>query len=67
LNYRKFAHSYTQFSYAGQPKPGQDPSRVSVHFDSREYSYDKKNIPANVSGNIKQEIPDIPIVTLASA
>ncbi len=25
LNYRKFAHSYTQFAYAGQPKPGQDP------------------------------------------
>ena len=28
LNYRKFAHSYTQFAYAGEPKPGQDPSLV---------------------------------------
>ena len=25
LNYRKFAHYYTQFAYAGKPKPGQEP------------------------------------------
>ena len=24
LNYRKFSHYYTQFAYAGKPKPGQD-------------------------------------------
>ena len=30
-----------------------------------EYSFDPANIPANVSGKIKDEIPDLPIVTLA--
>jgi Flp pilus assembly protein TadD len=67
LNYRKFSHYYTAFSYAGQPKPGQPPSLVSVAHDSREFSFDKSNIPANVSGRIKGEIPDLPIVVLASA
>jgi len=67
LNYRKFSHYYTQFAFAGQPKPGQDPSRVSADHDSREFSFDPKNIPANVSSEIKGEIPDIPIVTLAQA
>src|SRR5258707_14787 len=67
LNYRKLSHYYTQFSYAGQPKPGQPPSLVSVAHDSREYSFDKSNIPANVSGKVKGEIPDLPIVVLASA
>ena len=66
LNYRKFAHSYTQFAYAGQPVAGQDPSLVSTHFDSRQYSFAKENIPKNVSGAIKDSIPDLPIVTLAS-
>ncbi len=37
LNYRKFAYSYTQFAYAGQPKPGQDPSLVGKAFNSLEY------------------------------
>jgi Tfp pilus assembly protein PilF len=67
LNYRKFAWSYTQFSYAGKPKPGQPPELISPHHNSLEYSYDKANIPANVSGKIKGEIPDLPIITLASA
>lgn len=67
LHYRKFAHSYTQFAYAGQPVPGQDPSLTSLHFDSRVYSFDKENIPGNVSGGIRGEIPALPIVTLAEA
>ncbi len=67
LNYRKFSHYYTQFSYAGQPKAGQDGAFATVHYDSRQYSFDKTNIPQNVSGAIKREIPNIPIVTLASA
>ena len=67
LNYRKFSHYYTQFAYAGQPKPGQNPSLVGPDRDSREFSFDPKNIPANVSGQIKGQIPDIPIVTLAQA
>jgi tetratricopeptide (TPR) repeat protein len=65
LNYRKFAHSYTQFAYAGQPKPGQDPSLVGKGHNSLEYSYDPKNIPANVSGKIKDQIPNLPIVVVA--
>ncbi len=40
LNYRKFAHSYTQFSYENRP---------------------------DVSGAIKDRVPDVPIVTLARA
>jgi hypothetical protein len=50
LNYRKFTWFYTRYSYAGQPKPGQDPALVDVNHDNREWSFDKKNIPANVSG-----------------
>jgi tetratricopeptide (TPR) repeat protein len=65
LNHRKFAHYYTQFSYAGQPLPDQDPKKVSLHYDSRDYSFDPRNIPANVSGRVKSEIPVLPIVTLA--
>jgi tetratricopeptide (TPR) repeat protein len=67
LNYRKFAHSYTQFAYAGEPKPGQDPSLVGKAYNSLEYSYDPKNIPKNVSGQIKDQIPDVPIVVVAQA
>ncbi len=67
LNYRKFSHYYTQFAYAGQPAPDQDAKLVSTSFDDRKFSFDKSNIPANVSGRIKGEIPDVPIITLASA
>jgi tetratricopeptide (TPR) repeat protein len=67
LNYRKFAHSYTQFAYAGQPKPGQDPSLIGKAHNSLEYSFDKANVPKNVSGEIKDEIPNLPIIVLAEA
>ncbi len=67
LNYRKFAHYYTQFAYAGQPRPGQDPSLLSDRHNSLEYSFEKTNIPANVSGKIKDRIPDLPIIVLAQA
>jgi tetratricopeptide (TPR) repeat protein len=67
LQYRKFAHSYTQFAYAGQPAPGQATSLVSKGFDDRAFTFDAKHIPANVSGQIKDRIPDLPIITLASA
>ncbi|HSG38721.1 MAG TPA: tetratricopeptide repeat protein, partial [Thermoanaerobaculia bacterium] len=66
LNHRKFSHFYTQFAYAGQPKPGQDPGLISPRHNSAEYSFDPANIPANVSGKIKGEIPVLPIVTLAT-
>lgn len=67
LQYRKFAHAYTQFAYAGQPVPGQPASAVGKGFDDRAFSFDAANIPANVSGQIKDRIPDLPIVTLATA
>jgi tetratricopeptide (TPR) repeat protein len=67
LNYRKFAHYYTQFVYAGKERPGQDPALVSAHHNSLKYSFDAANIPKNVSGKIKDEIPNLPIVTVASA
>jgi tetratricopeptide (TPR) repeat protein len=67
LNYRKFAHSYTQFAYAGEPKPGQDPALLSKAHNGLEYSYDPANIPKNVSGQITDRIPDLPIVVVAQA
>ena len=67
LNYRKFAHYYTQFAYAGAPQPGQSPSLIGPAHNSLEYSFDRANIPKNVSGAIKDRIPDLPIVTLAEA
>jgi tetratricopeptide (TPR) repeat protein len=67
LNYRKFTWFYTQYAYAGEPKPGQDPALVNVNHDDREWSFDKKNIPANVSGKLRGHIPDLPVVTIASS
>jgi tetratricopeptide (TPR) repeat protein len=67
LHYRKFAHIYTQFAYAGEPVPGQPDSAVGKAFDDREFSFDPADIPANVSGQITDRIPDLPIVTLAEA
>jgi tetratricopeptide (TPR) repeat protein len=67
LNYRKFSRYYTQFAYAGQPKPGQDPALLTRDHNGLEYSFDAAAIPANVSGKIKGCIPDLPIVTLAEA
>jgi Tetratricopeptide repeat/Cytochrome c554 and c-prime len=66
LNYRKFTHFFTKYVYAGQPKPGQDPALVDVNHDNREWSFDTRNIPANVSGKIKGRIPDLPIVNIAT-
>ncbi|MBM3728030.1 MAG: tetratricopeptide repeat protein [Acidobacteria bacterium] len=66
LNYRKFAHYYTQFVYAGQPAPGQE-TKATRDFDSRDYTFHPSDIPKNVSGAIKDHIPDVPIVTMAEA
>jgi len=65
LNYRKFSWYYTQFAYAGQPKPGQDPALLTKEANGLEYEF--KTIPVNVSGKIRDRIPDLPIITLASA
>ena len=67
LNYRKFAHSYTQFAYAGIPERGQPDSLIGPSHNSLKYSFDPANIPANVSGQIKDQIPDLPIVVLDDA
>ena len=67
LNYRKFAHYYTQFAYAGEPEPGQDPSAVGRAHNDLKYSFAAANVPKNVSGQIKNEIPSLPIIVLAQA
>jgi len=67
LNYRKFAHYYTQFAYAGQPVPGQDPTLVGRAHNDLQYSFGAENIPKNVSGQVKDRIPDLPIIVLAQA
>jgi tetratricopeptide (TPR) repeat protein len=64
LNYRKFSHYYTQFAYAGQPVPGAG-GEFGKDFDDREFHFSPENIPTNVSGKIKDRIPELPIVTLA--
>ena len=64
LNYRKFSHYYTQFSYAGEPDPKGSGS-YGKGYDDREFTFSVSDIPENVSGEIKGEIPDLPIVVLA--
>lgn len=63
LNYRKFSHFYTQYAYAGKAHEGS----AGLDHDSRRYTFRAEDIPKNVSGNIKDRIPDLPIVLLASA
>jgi Tfp pilus assembly protein PilF len=62
LNYRKFTYFYSQYAYAGKPKPGS----VDLNHDDRQWTFDPANIPANVSGAVKGRIPDLPIVVIAS-
>ena len=40
LNYRKFSWYYTQFAYAGEPKPGQDPALVTAITTAWSISFD---------------------------
>ena len=67
LNYRKFSWYFTQFAYAGQPKPGQDPALLAADHNGLQYQFSPASIPANVSGKIRDRIPDLPIITLAEA
>ncbi len=68
MNYRKFSWYYTHFAYAGEAKAGQDVKMLlAKSFNSLEYGFDKANIPNNVSGMIKDEIPTLPIMTLSTA
>jgi tetratricopeptide (TPR) repeat protein len=66
LNHRKFSWYYTQFAYAGKPKTGEE-GKIGIDYNSAEYSFDKVNIPANVSGGTKGEVPVTPITVLAKA
>ncbi len=63
VHYRKFSHYYTQFSWAGKAEPGD----YGKGFDDRAYTFETADIPANVSGNVKDRIPALPITTLAEA
>ncbi|MBV9300691.1 MAG: tetratricopeptide repeat protein [Acidobacteriaceae bacterium] len=67
LNYRKFSYYYTQFSYAGEPKPNQSPFLLAKDRNGLDYSFDPKNIPTDVSGEIRGRIPDLPVITLAES
>jgi len=51
LNYRKFSDYFTKYAFAGVAQPG----RAGLDFDSRTYTFNTK------------PVPDVPIVTLASA
>ena len=66
LNHRKFSWYYTQFAYAGKPLPGEQ-SKIALDHNGATYGFDKANIPANVSGEVKGEIPVTPITVLARA
>ena len=50
LNYRKFSHYYTQFAYAGQPKPGQDPALLTKDHNSLEYQLRQGEYPGQCLG-----------------
>ena len=64
LHYRKFAHYYTQFAYAGEPTPETASASVAKGHDDREFAATMDT--AGVSGKIKA-IPDLPIITLNSS
>ncbi len=66
LDHRKFSWYYTQFAYAGKPKPGEE-RKIDTERNGAQYSFDKANIPANVSGEVKGEVPVTPITVLARA
>ena len=66
LNHRKFSWYYTQFAYAGKPKPGEE-SKIGLDHNNAAYSFSPANIPANVSGEVKGETPVTPITVLAKA
>ncbi len=66
LNHRKFSWYYTQFAYAGKPKPGEE-AKIGLDHNGAAYSFSPANIPANVSGEVKGEPPVTPITVLAKA
>lgn len=67
LNYRKFTPYYTRFSYAGKPQADGTGDQVGLAYDSRAYDFSKTNIPKNVSGSVKDEIPVLPTMVLSKS
>ncbi len=77
LNHRKFTRYYTRWAYAGKPiepleangaaahPPGRPGPLLTRAFDLRPWSFDPANIPPNVSGAIKDRIPELPVTVLA--
>ena len=61
--HRKFSHSYTAFAYAGRAGAGE----FGEGFDDREFTFDPADIPTDVPGQIKDQIPVLPITELAQA
>ena len=55
-----------QVCIAGEAKPGQDPSLITKDTTAPS-AVDVSNIPKNVSGEIKNAIPQLPITVLARA
>ncbi len=65
LHYRKFDWWYTQWAYAGERDPAQQPEpAISPHYDDGEWIFTGDT--SEVSGTVKA-IPDVPIATMASA
>jgi tetratricopeptide (TPR) repeat protein len=64
LNYRKFTHFYTAFSYAGEPQEGGE-GAFGKDFDDRAFTLNPDDIPDNVSGQIRGRIPNLPVTVIA--
>jgi tetratricopeptide (TPR) repeat protein len=68
LNYRKFTHFNTHFSFSGMPAPGEPAAagpgieRVNRDHDDREFVFG--SVPDDVSAQLRQ-VPDLPIVVMA--
>jgi tetratricopeptide (TPR) repeat protein len=68
LNYRKFSHANTMFSFGGVPAdgepagPGPGVDRVTKHWDDRIFVAGE--VPMDVSAALR-EIPDLPIVVVS--
>jgi tetratricopeptide (TPR) repeat protein len=68
LNYRKFTHANTEFSFKGRPAPGEPAAagpgidRVGVHHDDREFVF--TDVPIDVSAEVR-EMPNLPIVVMS--
>lgn len=66
LNYRKFTHVNTHFSFAGQPAqgepaPGPGVDRVTPHHDDRDFV--EGDVPRDISAEVR-ETPNLPIVVM---